>query len=254
MIILTEFTVAQWITGIICGIITGFSKCGMPGIGILAIPLMAMVFPPARSTGLLLPILIAGDVVALITYHRHASISYILKILPSAFIGIIIGFVFIKYFGNNNSLMKILIGCIVIITLLTDFLISYIEKENRTLKLKFPVCFLGIAGGFATITANAAGPIFIIYLLKLNLDKETLLGTQGWLFLILNTGKIPFQWIAGNISFHSLIYNLILIPSVILGAFAGKKFVSVISKRYFVIIAKTLAFIASLQFILAEIK
>ena len=39
-----HLTVTQWVIGALAALIIGFSKTGVPGVGILAISMMAVVF------------------------------------------------------------------------------------------------------------------------------------------------------------------------------------------------------------------
>ena len=70
---LADSGITPWILGIAAGVIVGLAKTGLPGCGILAVPLMAMIFPAKLSVGALLPVLIAGDICAVAYYHRHTQ-------------------------------------------------------------------------------------------------------------------------------------------------------------------------------------
>ena len=99
---------------------------------------------------------------------------------------------------------------------------------------------MGLAGGFATMIGNSAGPVFTLYFLAMRLPKKEFIGTSAWLYFIMNTGKLPLQAIVWkNISIVSLIPGLISIPFIALGIFLGIKIVNLFSEsvyRYFVII------------------
>jgi uncharacterized membrane protein YfcA len=49
----------------------GLAKGGFSGIGLLALPLMALVVSPVQSAAILLPLLIVQDVVSVFAY-RHS--------------------------------------------------------------------------------------------------------------------------------------------------------------------------------------
>ncbi len=86
-----DLTLQGWIVVAICALIGGGAKTGIPGLGILAVPLMALVLPARESTGILLGILILSDLFAVV-YHRHnARWPYVLRLLPAAFAGIVAG-------------------------------------------------------------------------------------------------------------------------------------------------------------------
>ena len=89
---------ARYALALFCAALIGFSKSGIAGAGTPAIPLMATLFPAGPSTGILLPILVVGDIFAVAWYRRHAVWAYVLRALPWAVIGIIAGWAFLFFF------------------------------------------------------------------------------------------------------------------------------------------------------------
>ena len=99
------------------------------------------------------------------------------------------------------------------------------KKDTLTGHPAFAAVF-GILGGFATMIGNVAGPVFAVYLLTLRLPKKTYIGTTAWFFAIINITKLPLQYFVwSNISSQSLRIDLLAIPFVMLGAYAGIKIV-----------------------------
>jgi uncharacterized membrane protein YfcA len=93
---------------------------------------------------------------------------------------------------------------------------------------------MGILGGFATMIGNVAGPIFAIYLLAMHLPKNSFIGTGAWFFLIVNFSKFPlhiFVW--KTINLDTLTLDLMLLPAIAFGAFAGIKLVQKISEKLY---------------------
>ena len=108
-----------------CAVLVGISKTGIPGVGVLIVPLMALVIPARKSTGLLLGILILADVFAIIYHRRNAKWGHVLSLLPPAFAGIVAG-----YFGLrivDDQQLKPIIGGIVLVMLG----ISYWRKRYK---------------------------------------------------------------------------------------------------------------------------
>jgi hypothetical protein len=80
----------------------------------------------------------------------------------------------------------------------------------------------GLAGGFATMIGNAAGPIMAVYLLTMHLPKNHYIGTAAWFFLIINVLKLPLHiGIWHTISTDSLLLNISMLPAIALGAGIG---------------------------------
>ncbi|MHC4325816.1 MAG: sulfite exporter TauE/SafE family protein, partial [Planctomycetota bacterium] len=65
-----------WVVVAVCAVMVGTSKTGIPGLGILIVPLMAMVLPARQSTGILLGILILADLFAIVYHRRNARWGY----------------------------------------------------------------------------------------------------------------------------------------------------------------------------------
>ena len=95
-------TPEQWIIGIIAALIVGFSKTGMPGVGILMVPLMAVVFGGRLSVGATLPLLIFGDVFAVLFYHQHARWDKLRELIPWVLLGIAAGTALLWYTGTQG--------------------------------------------------------------------------------------------------------------------------------------------------------
>ena len=62
----------QYLWGAIAALIIGFSKTGVPGTGILMVPIMANVFGARLSVGATLPMLVLADCFAVVFYRAHA--------------------------------------------------------------------------------------------------------------------------------------------------------------------------------------
>ena len=104
-----------WVVIALCAVMVGISKTGIPGIGILIVPLMALVLPTRKSTGLLLGILILADLFAIVYHRRNAKWRHVLRLLPAALAGIVAG-----YFGLgwvDDRQLKPIIGGIVLVML-----------------------------------------------------------------------------------------------------------------------------------------
>ena len=95
---------------------------------------------------------------------------------------------------------------------------------------------------------NAAGPIMSVYLLSMNLQKNTYIGTTAWFFFIVNVFKLPLQiWGWHNITLKTLSFNLILLPAIALGALAGIRVVKLMPEgayRWFIVAATFVSAIA----------
>jgi uncharacterized protein len=88
-----------------------------------------------------------------------------------------------------------------------------------------PVVY-GLAAGFSTTVANAAGPVMSLYLLSKRLPKEEFVATGAWFFFFINLVKLPIYAYQGMISGASLRFGAWMIPAVLGGALAGRWLIS----------------------------
>lgn len=238
---------------LLAAIIIGFAKTGIAGAGILVVPIMAAIFPAGKSTGILLPMLIAGDLFAVAYYRRHAEWRHIGRTLPYAVLGILVGWWAQSYFRPSDLHLKRLIGGIVLAVILIG---AWASRQKNKGELQVPqrwwfAAGAGLLGGFATMTANAAGPVWMVYLLAMRLPKVAFIGTSAWLYLILNTFKLPFSYNLGYISWDSLLFNLKLVPAIGLGALIGIKTLKIVPQKGFDWAVKILT-VAAAAYLLAS--
>lgn len=246
-----EHTFLSWVVLIACALIIGMSKSGLPGIAILAIVWLPSVMPARASTGLILPMLIAGDVFAVFALGRHVVWRYLWKVLPCAAIGVIIGSMLLS--RVNDAQIRPIIGGIILVMLGIGFL----RNRSATAESSIPegwwfAILMGLAGGITTMLANAAGPIMIIYLLAMRLPKEVFVGTTAWYFLIINLFKVPFSAHLGLITPASLTFNLILLPGILLGNIIGLKLLKRIPEKAFNIVVQIFAALGAVRLLMPQ--
>jgi uncharacterized protein len=109
----------------------------------------------------------------------------------------------------------------------------------------------GVAAGFTTLIANAAGPLMAIYLLALRLPKLEFLGTSAVFFMMINLFKMPFMMNLGLVNRESLAVNLVLAPAVWTGAFAGRWLIRKINQRWFELSTLGLTALGGLKLLLS---
>ncbi len=225
-----DLTSFQWFLMALCGMLIGMSKVGVPGVSMLVVPVLAFLFGGKQSTGVLLPILMMADLFGVGYYRRHAQWSYLVKILPWAFVGVGLAL----WVGEivNDEQFKDLIAILVFVCI--GLMLWRDRKKGQQV---FPdkwwfAASMGLLGGFATMIGNVAGPIFAIYLLAMHLPKNNFIGTSAWFFLIINFFKFPLHILVWKtISWSSLTTNILTLPAIALGAFLGIWLVKNIPER-----------------------
>jgi uncharacterized protein len=213
-----------WLFAALGAFMVGVSKAGITGLSILSIALFTQVFPSSKqASGLVLPLLIFGDFVAVFAYRKHTQWHYVWRMFPWTAVGVVLGYVALGRISDHAT--KSLIGGIIVSLAALSFWRKYISVPNdkRTAALHWSVAaFIGVLAGFITLVANAAGPLMAIYLVAMRLPKMEYVGTAAVFFMLLNLFKVPFMVDLGLITVQSFGFNLLLAPAVLLGAVAGR--------------------------------
>ncbi len=237
-------TAGTWVLAALGSLVVGLSKTGIPGLAIIFVPLFALALPARISTGAVLPLLILGDVVAVTWYRRHAVWKHLLKLLPWAVAGIILGFIAMGRI--NDSQLRPVIGAIVIIMLGVGLWRDIVSKGKAEVPSAWWFAAItGVLAGATTMLANAAGPVMMVYLLSMRLPKDEFLGTGAWFFAILNWVKVPFSVGLGLITAQSLLFDAVLSGAVLVGAFLGILAARRLPQKAFTVAMQALTFVSA---------
>lgn len=240
---------SQWVWLIIAALLIGFSKTGINGALTPVIAVLASIFGGKESTGLILLMLIIGDIFAVFYYHQHAQWSKIRKVLPFVIIGLILGASVGIYISDQQ--FKNFIAISVLICL---FILIYMDIKKESLRIPNSVWVYTLAGvltGFTTMIGNAAGPIFSIYLLSMGFKKQEFMGTTAWAFFIINLLKVPFQvFFWHNITPNTLLMNGMLIPVIAIGAILGAILIKKINEKVFHNVILVMTAIAAIRLLI----
>lgn len=240
-------TTGKFLLLLLSSFLIGLSKTGIPGLGLLAISLSTMVLPAKASTGIILIILICGDIFAVTYYRKNAVWKHLLRLFPFAFTGIFAGYLLMDRINDNQ--LKPVIGIIILIMLGLNYL--WKKKSNLNIPQKwYFAAVLGLIAGITTMMANAAGPVMLIYLLAMKLDKKEFVGTGAWYFFIGNLFKVPFSAKLGLINPYSLQLNFFILPGVICGAITGIFLLRKINTRTFNLMVEILTATAAIKLLI----
>lgn len=208
-----------WALLAVAGVIVGVSKTALPGANTVSIAIFASILPAKQSTGALLLLLIVGDAFALLSYRRHADWPTILRLAPMVAVGVALGVLFLAVADDGG--VRRLIGVILL------FLVAvtvWLKRSRPNAAAAGPLARAGYGSlaGFTTMVANSGGPVMSMYFVAANFPVKAFLGTAAWFFAIINVAKVPFSIGLGLITVPELWLDLVLVPFVVLGAFAGR--------------------------------
>jgi uncharacterized membrane protein YfcA len=241
----------QWAILAVGALMVGVSKTGVAGLSLLFVALFAAALPSSKqASGLVLPLLIVGDLVAVLSYRRHMLWSHLARLLPWTAVGVVVGFLALGTMSDRTA--RTVIGAILLgMTALSYWLRLRRSTDERALQHWGFAAGIGILAGFTTLVANAAGPLMAIYLVAMRLPKLEYVGTAAVFFCLLNLFKLPFMMDLGLVTGVSLQLNLLLAPLVVLGALAGRRILMRLNQRVFEELALGLSGIAALVLLAA---
>jgi len=212
-------------------LVVGLAKAGLKGTSVLGVVLLALVFGSKASTGIMLILLLVGDVLAVLYYKRHVKWNYLFKYLPAIIIGILIAVFIAK--DLNDDQFKFWMALIIFLSVI---IMLWKERSKNTV---IPNNWLfagpvGLATGFATMIGNLASGFANLFFLSTGLPKNEIIGTSAWLFLIINAFKLPFHIFSWEtISMETVKINIYVAPGIFLGFYLGIKLVKMINEKQF---------------------
>jgi uncharacterized membrane protein YfcA len=217
----------QWLLGAFSAFMIGVAKTGAPGVGTLVAPLMVATVGDARlATAWTLPILSTADVFAVLYWRRHTEARQLFSLIPWVLAGMVGGALALSL---SELVIRRMIGGIIV-----GMLVVYLWRRWRPASpAGGNAAFYGICTGFATTVANAAGPVMNLYLLSKKLPKEKFVATGAWFFFAVNLMKSPIYAWYRFYSRTSLLFDLLMVPLVLAGAFAGQWLVHHMPQRVF---------------------
>ena len=229
------FDVQSWLPwavvafGVTC---VGLTKSGFgAGLGLMVVPMTAIAlghtgYGAAAALGLLLPLLIAGDTIALAQYRREFDADALRRLLPATAVGVVAGGLLLWWVKEQKTLvealMRIEIGAESVLLVGLHWWRTHRGQAHGL----WPEPWRGaIAGGFSAVSstlAHAAGPIIAVYLLPLNLDRGRYVGTCATYFFLLNCAKLPAYAASGQFGLIDWRATAALLPLVAVGAVIGR--------------------------------
>jgi uncharacterized protein len=247
--VLPDFTALEWALAVLAATGIGISKSGLPGVSLLHVVLFAHLFPGLRSTGVVLPMLIVGDVGAVLLFRRHAQWNHVFRTLPPALVGVGIGWACMRAWPglNWNPVIGGIVAGLAVLQLVRNWRPELLSDMPHARGFAWT---MGLLAGVTTMVANAAGPVMGLYLLAVALPKDAFVGTSAWFFLLINVLKVPFSAQLGFIEPATLTFNALLIPVILSGLFLGRALVAKVPQKVFDSLILAFAIVASLKLIL----
>jgi hypothetical protein len=233
----------------VAALCVGLAKGGLGGFAALAVLVMAEAMPARASTGVILLLLIMGDSYAVRAYGAHANWKMVRRLMLPVALGIIAGWWIMDRIDDVT--FRVTLGWIILVLSVIQVARPYFEEPFEAVA-RTPMCanLFGWMAGMATMLANAAGAVMTLYFLSVSPAKMAFLGTQSWLFIMLNLFKVPFSIDLGLINLDVVLSSVVLAPGVIMGLIIARAVIDWISQRWFERLMLAFTVAAALRLIL----
>lgn len=246
---LATLSLAEPLLWLLClaSLLVGMSKGGLPGIGMLAVPILSLTISPVIAAVLLLPIYILSDVVGVWLYRREYSAENLKILIPAGIAGVLVGWATAAYVSDD--MVSLLIGVLGV-----SFCLSRWLRQSSTLVVR-PVewprgLFWGTLSGFTSFVSHAGAPPYQIFVLPQQLPKMVFAGTTTLLFACINLAKvIPYSSLYPY-SGSTLWLSAALLPIAAIGTVAGKSFIQRLSEKWFFLGVQIVLFLVSVKLVL----
>lgn len=227
-------------------LLVGLSKGGVPTVGTLAVPLLALAMPPVAAAALLLPIFIVSDIVAVHLYRRDYSARNLAILTPAALAGVALGW----WLGArvSGAFIGLLVGATGIFFCANAWLFARRARPARRADVPRGV-FWGALTGLTSFVSHAGGPTFQMYVLPQRLPKMAFAGTATILFAIVNAAKVVPYWQLGQFSGVAPSLALWLAAPALAGTLAGRWLTRTMPDRLFFRLVEVALFGVSLKLV-----
>ncbi|MES2915542.1 MAG: sulfite exporter TauE/SafE family protein [Pseudomonadota bacterium] len=219
-----------WVAAVVAAALVGMGKGGVPIVGMLAVPVMALVMNPVVAAGMLLPVYVVSDAFGLYAY-RHAFDRRVLAIVvPGAIAGIGVGWATATVVPE--AAVTLLVGVIGLAFALNLILRKPVEAGAQEPRVA-PGLFWGAVTGFTSFVSHAGAPPYQVYTLPLGMAKAVFAGTSTIAFAIINAVKLVPYYALGQLGFENLEMAAILSVPAVVAVFAGVRLVQHMPERAF---------------------
>ena len=219
-----------WTVAVLAAVLVGMGKGGLPVVGMLGVPVLALAISPVTAAGLLLPVFVVSDMFGLYAYR--AAFDRRLLIIMGVGVTIGVGLGWATASITPEWLVTLLVGMIGLV-----FALNLLARRGQAGPAKTaqvaPGIFWGTITGFTSFVSHAGAPPYQVYVLPLRLPKLVYAGTNTILFAYLNAIKLVPYWALGQFSVENLKVAAMLMPAAALAVFGGAKLVKITPERLF---------------------
>jgi hypothetical protein len=259
--VLSDLSLLQWLLVGVAAVLIGLSKAGFGlGAGLVAVPLMVQVLGAEEGLGVMLLVLIVGDLTSLPHYPREWDGRNLRALIPGLVLGVCAGWLVLGFFdslAHGELWLARSIGALCVLFVGLQVAREFMSRRAaRDAPSWRPHRLLGVAAGtgagLSSTLAHAGGPVIALYLLPQALGRRVFVGTVLRYFFAANLLKLVPYVAQDKVNLESLLMALCVAPLVLGGAFAGSRLNRLCSDRVFRWLIYVVALAAGLSLLLEK--
>lgn len=222
--------VAFWVAAVAASVLVGMSKGGLPAVGMLGVPVLALVVNPVTAAGLLLPVYVLSDMFGLYAYRHDFDRRVLAIVVPGMVAGVAFGWATASLVPGWA--VTALVGAIGLVFALSLILRKQTRPAPRQAQVA-PGLFWGSLAGFTSFVSHSGAPPYQVYTMPLGMTKTAFAGTSTIAFAVVNAVKLIPYWHLGQLSAANMKVALVLMPIAAVAVFAGVKLVKLLPEAAF---------------------
>ncbi|MEY4984976.1 MAG: hypothetical protein RIR62_3242 [Pseudomonadota bacterium] len=219
-----------WLAAVAAAVLVGMGKGGIPVVGMLGVPVLALSISPVTAAGLLLPVYVVSDIFGLWAYRRDFDPRVLAILIPGMTAGVGVGWATATVVPE--AWVTVLVGLIG-----AAFALNLILRPKMDLTPRRPEVgkglFWGALTGFTSFVSHSGAPPYQVYTLPLNLTKTVFAGTSTIAFAYVNAIKLVPYYALGQFSAQNLHVAVLLMPAAALAVLAGVRLVRLLPEALF---------------------
>jgi len=219
-----------WAVAVIASVLVGMSKGGLPGVGALAVPVLALVISPVLAAGLMLPVYVVSDWFGLYAYRREFDRRVLVIAMAGMTLGVGIGWATAS--RVSDDWVTALVGVISVAFALQQLLLRPALAAARRAGAAAGMFWCTIAG-FTSFVSHTGGPPYQVWTMPLGMKKAVFAGTATIAFAYVNAIKLVPYYFLGQINLHSLSVAAVLMPVAAAAVYGGYWLVRVLPEKLF---------------------
>jgi uncharacterized protein len=216
---------------IVAVIVLGLAKGGLSGVGMLVVPVMALVISPVQAAAIVLPLLLVSDAISLWTWRGAWDRRTLAIMLPGALAGILVGWLTAALV--SDAAVRLIVGGIAVAFVLRWATQSAAARAQGQPQHPGKGAFWGAVAGYTSFVAHAGGPPYQVYTLPLQQGVRTYTGTNVAFFAIVNAVKVVPYLALGQFDATNLTASAIFAPLAVAATLAGAALVKRMSVTFF---------------------